>query len=92
MHCSCAVCSCLERGQRAEEAEVACKKALAASPGRPAARLQLARLLHGSGKHQAALATLDEGLQQLSDPAALSGDSTLALVRRPPVLLWPFSV
>ncbi|KAL3133073.1 hypothetical protein ABBQ38_006975 [Trebouxia sp. C0009 RCD-2024] len=57
---------CLEHAQQRTKAEEACKKALVGRPGRPTAVLQLARLLHGSNKHQEALDTLDQGLQHLS--------------------------
>lgn len=60
------MCSCLEHAQQRTKAEEACKKALVGRPGRPTAVLQLARLLHGSNKHQEALDTLDQGLQHLS--------------------------
>ena len=75
------MCSCLEHRQRQTEAEMACKKALTACPTRPSASLQLACLLLRAGKHQEALAALEEGLQKLSDGSHSSMNGKLAVVR-----------
>ena len=74
------VCRCLEHGQQQARAEEACRKALANCPASSSAVLQLAKLLHGSSKHQAALETLEQGLQQLSSTSNQSQDPQLALV------------
>ena len=75
------MCSCLEPGpQQRTKAEEACKKALAGCPGRPTAVLQLARLLHGSEKHQEALNTLEQGLHHLSATTHQCADPQLNLV------------
>ena len=74
------MCRCLEQDQQQARAEEACRKALAHCPARPSAVLQLAKLLHGSSKHQEALSALEQGLQQLPPSSSQSEDPQLALV------------
>lgn len=74
--------SCLEQSHRHSEAEMACKKALAACAGKPSACLQLAKLLLASSKHQEALNALKQGTQHLSQSSDQSIDAKLAMVRQ----------
>lgn len=59
-------CRCLAATQRHREAEMACRKAIAAHPSSPAAAMQLAAVLQSTGKDQDAVDAIKHAQGQLS--------------------------
>jgi len=66
------LCRCLAGKQRHKEAEMACRKAIAAHPHNPAASLQLAAVLQHTGRHQDAVETIRHGQDHLTDMGSAS--------------------
>ena len=59
-------CRCLAATQRHREAEMACRKAIAAHPSSPAAAMQLAAVLQSTGKDQDAVEAIKHAQDRLS--------------------------
>ena len=71
--------------QRLKEAELACRKALAAKPDSMLAAVQLCGLLHSSQQHSAALEVVVQAQKQLKQASALQAQPQSYLVCAAPV-------
>ena len=70
--------------QRLKEAELACRKALAAKPDSILAAVQLCGLLHSSQQHSAALEVMLQAQKQLKQASSLQALPQPHLVRAAP--------
>ena len=73
--------------QRLKEAELACRKALAAKPDSTLAAVQLCGLLHSSQQHSAALEVVVQAQKQLKQASPLQAQPQSNLVGAPPVVM-----